>query len=157
MRVMSTDKKSHITKTSERCLNDSVREGNKIYLEACLQQRRHFSPFVISVDELLGVEAEATLKIIASHSQPPHNKVSATKLIDVWIRPEQDYYHFDAVHTPVHLGIQGAYTQDQCETPTVKRWHRTKPFPVGTPKKTTHGKKPRNFIKRYFRPDGPRR
>ena len=38
-----------------------------MYLEACLQQRRHFSPFVASVDGLLGVEAKATLKRLASH------------------------------------------------------------------------------------------
>ena len=34
----------------------------KIYLEACLQKRPHFSPFVASVDGLLGVEAKAILK-----------------------------------------------------------------------------------------------
>ena len=33
-----------------------------MYLESCLQQRRHFSPFVTSVDGLLEVEATATLK-----------------------------------------------------------------------------------------------
>ena len=38
-----------------------------MYLEACLQQRRHFSSFGASVDGLLGVEATATLKRIASH------------------------------------------------------------------------------------------
>ena len=37
-----------------------------MYLEACLQQRRHFSPFVASVDGLLGVETTATLKSVAS-------------------------------------------------------------------------------------------
>ena len=37
-----------------------------MYMEACLQQRRYFSPFVASVDRLLGVEATATLKRIAS-------------------------------------------------------------------------------------------
>ena len=37
-----------------------------MYLEACLQKRWHFSPFVSSVDGLLGVEATATLKRIAS-------------------------------------------------------------------------------------------
>ena len=37
-----------------------------MYLEACLQQRRHFSPFVASVDRLLGVEATATLKRVSS-------------------------------------------------------------------------------------------
>ena len=37
-----------------------------MYLEAYLQQCRHFSPFVASVDGMLGVEATATLKRIAS-------------------------------------------------------------------------------------------
>ena len=37
-----------------------------MYLEACLQQRRHFSPFVASVDRLLGEEATATLKRVSS-------------------------------------------------------------------------------------------
>ena len=37
-----------------------------MYLEACLQQRRHFSPFVASVDGLLGEEETATPKRLAS-------------------------------------------------------------------------------------------
>ena len=38
----------------------------RMYPEACLQQLRHFSPFVASVDGLLGVEAMATLKSLSS-------------------------------------------------------------------------------------------
>ena len=38
----------------------------KMYLEAWLQQNWHFSPFVALVDGLLGVEATATLKRLAS-------------------------------------------------------------------------------------------
>ena len=38
----------------------------KMYLESFLQQRRHFSPFVASVDVMQGVEATAILKRIAS-------------------------------------------------------------------------------------------
>ena len=37
-----------------------------MYLEACLQQDRHFSPFVASIAGILVVEASATLKRIAS-------------------------------------------------------------------------------------------
>ena len=37
-----------------------------MYLETCLQQRRKFSPFIASVDGLLGVEATDTLKRISS-------------------------------------------------------------------------------------------
>ena len=36
-----------------------------MYLEACLQHRRNFSPFVASVDGILGVGATATLKRLA--------------------------------------------------------------------------------------------
>ena len=37
-----------------------------MYLDAFLQQRRHFSSFVASVDRQLGVEATSTLNKIAS-------------------------------------------------------------------------------------------
>ena len=37
-----------------------------MYLEACLQQRQHFSTLVASVDGLLEVEAKAALERIAS-------------------------------------------------------------------------------------------
>ena len=37
-----------------------------MYLQDCLQQRRHFSPFVTSADGLLGVEETATLKRMSS-------------------------------------------------------------------------------------------
>ena len=38
----------------------------KMYLEACLQQFWHFYPFIASEEGLLGVEATATLKRLAS-------------------------------------------------------------------------------------------
>ena len=66
MRVVNTDANSYWEKSPERCLEEAERIKKKMYLEACLQQRRHFSPFVASVDGLLGVEATDTLKRIAS-------------------------------------------------------------------------------------------
>ena len=66
MRVVNTDAKSNWGRTPEKCLEEAERGKKKMYLEACLPQRRHFSPFVVSVDGLLGVEATATLKRIAS-------------------------------------------------------------------------------------------
>ena len=38
----------------------------RMYLEACLQQRCHFSPFVVSVDGLMWVEATSTFKRLYS-------------------------------------------------------------------------------------------
>ena len=42
------------------------REKKRMYLEAYLQNFRHFSPFFALMDGLLGVEATANLKIISS-------------------------------------------------------------------------------------------
>ena len=66
MHVVNTDALSYVRKTPEKCLYEAERGKKKIYLEACLQQRRHFSPFVDSVDWMLGVEATAILKRISS-------------------------------------------------------------------------------------------
>ena len=67
MPVVNTDDKSHMSKAPEKCLQEAERGKKWMYLEACLQQRRHFSPFVALVDGLLGVEVTATLKRLASH------------------------------------------------------------------------------------------
>ena len=66
MRVVNTDALSYVRKSPENCLHEAKRGKKKMYLEACLQQRRHFSPFFALVDGLLGVEAMDTLKKIAS-------------------------------------------------------------------------------------------
>ena len=66
MRVMKTNSLTHRTKDPARFLNEAERGEKRMYLEACLQQPRHLSPFFASVNGLLGVEATATLKRLAS-------------------------------------------------------------------------------------------
>ena len=66
MRAANTNAKSYWEKSPERYLEEAERGKKKMYLEACLQQRRHFSPFIASADGILGVEAMATLKRISS-------------------------------------------------------------------------------------------
>ena len=66
MCVVKTGTKYHSRKTPEECLQEAERGKKRMYLEACLQQRRHFSPFAASVGGLLGVEARETLKMITS-------------------------------------------------------------------------------------------
>ena len=66
MHVVNTDALTHRTKDPEKCLHKAVQGKKKMYLEACLKQRRHFSHFFALVDGLLGVEATATLKRLAS-------------------------------------------------------------------------------------------
>jgi hypothetical protein len=41
-------------------------EKKKKYHGACLEQRRHFSPFVVSTDGLIGKEAKAVLQKLSS-------------------------------------------------------------------------------------------
>ena len=65
MCVVNTDAKSYWDKSPEKCLEEAEKSKKNMYLERCLQQRRYFSPFVASVDGLLGVEAMATLKRIS--------------------------------------------------------------------------------------------
>ena len=66
MRVVNTDTLTHRTKDPVKCLHEAERGKERMYLEACLQQRQHFSPYIASVNGLLGTEAMATLKRLAS-------------------------------------------------------------------------------------------
>ena len=66
MGVVNTYAKYHSSNTPEKCLQEAERAKKKLYLEACLQKHRNFSPFFTSVDGILGVEAAATLKRIPS-------------------------------------------------------------------------------------------
>ena len=66
MRFVNTDTQSHRKKDPDMCLQEAERGKKRMYLEACLQKRRHFSPFVALVDGLLGVEVTETLKRLAS-------------------------------------------------------------------------------------------
>ena len=44
-----------------------LRRQRKKYIDDCLEQCWHFTPFVVSVGGILGVKAEATLKLISRH------------------------------------------------------------------------------------------
>ena len=66
MRVAKTDAENHTVKISEKCLQEEERGKKWMYLEACLHQCNNFSPFVDSVDRLLGVETTTTTKTISS-------------------------------------------------------------------------------------------
>ena len=61
-----SDAVSYKSKTPEKCLETAKRKKKRNYINTCLNGHRHFTPFFILVDGLLGFEAEATLKGIAS-------------------------------------------------------------------------------------------
>ena len=64
--MFDVDAKYHSAKTPDNCLQEAERGKKRMYLEACLKQRSHFTPFVASVDGLLEVEGTETLKRLAS-------------------------------------------------------------------------------------------
>eukprot|EP00957_Ditylum_brightwellii_P097022 7388363-Ditylum_brightwellii.AAC.1 len=57
VRITDTDAKSHILHPLETLLAVQEKEKKGKYLNACLEQNRHFSPFVVSVDGMLVKEA----------------------------------------------------------------------------------------------------
>jgi hypothetical protein len=65
--VTNTDVKSYCKRPPDKVLESGEQIKKKKYLKVCLEQRRHFStPFVCSVDGLLGREASTFAKCLAS-------------------------------------------------------------------------------------------
>ena len=99
---MNTDAKSHLAKPPEKCLQEAERSKKQMYLEACLQQRRHFSPYFASGNGLLVVEAMDTLKRItvcmATKWWKPYSRTKVTSRVglpSLWCGP-----HIDASRVP---------------------------------------------------------
>jgi hypothetical protein len=65
VRVVDTDAKSYSSRAPEKVLKSAEKVKKNKYLEHCLQQQRAFTPFIISVDGLLGYEAKILLKRLA--------------------------------------------------------------------------------------------
>jgi hypothetical protein len=55
----------------------TYREKKRKYLKSCLEQRRHFTPFVVSTDGLIGKEAKTFLKklLLAEKWEKPYSVV----------------------------------------------------------------------------------
>ena len=66
VRVTDTDAKSNLSKDPAKVLEAHEKKKKKKYLEACLEQRRTFTPFVVSTDGLIGKEAKTLLKKLST-------------------------------------------------------------------------------------------
>jgi hypothetical protein len=79
VRITDVDAKSNRSKDSDKVLSAHGREKKKKYLGTCLEQRRHFSPFVVSTDGLLGKEAKILLRklsaMLAEKWEKPYSEV----------------------------------------------------------------------------------
>jgi hypothetical protein len=65
VRVTDTDAKSYCLRNLHKVLAQQERKKKRKYLNACLEQHKHFTPFVVSTDGLLGCEAAELLKRLA--------------------------------------------------------------------------------------------
>ena len=101
-----------------------------MYLEACVQKSRHFSPFFFLGGWNAGHGGNRNPE---KDSQLPGHQVAETLLEYVQVRQEYNSHHFGARHTPVHTGIQGAVASDQCTAATVGRRRWAKHIEVSTP------------------------
>ena len=64
--VVNTDAVSYRSKTPDKCLKTSERENKNKYPRSCINNCRHSTLFVTSVESYLRLESETMLKRIAS-------------------------------------------------------------------------------------------
>jgi hypothetical protein len=62
VRITDTIAKSYASRDPKKILQSQEKEKKKKYLDRCLLQRQAFTPFVVSVDGLIGYEASNLLK-----------------------------------------------------------------------------------------------
>jgi hypothetical protein len=72
VRMTDTDAPSYRNREPVKVLESQEREKKKKYLQPCLDQRRHFSPFVVSTDGMLGKEATTLLKKLSARIAEKH-------------------------------------------------------------------------------------
>ena len=64
-RVTDTDQPTYLGTSPEKVLHSQEKVKKKHYLKLCLEQRRHFTPYVVCASGMLGREAQEVNKRIA--------------------------------------------------------------------------------------------
>jgi len=75
VRVCDVNQPSYLARKPTSILKTAENDKKRKYLAACLEQRRHFTPFVVSCEGLFGKEASFFMKRLGK------------KLADKWRRP----------------------------------------------------------------------
>ncbi len=91
VRVTDTDAKSYCKRAPAKVLESQEKEKKRKYLEPCLENRRHFTPFVCSVDGLLGREAKTFAKRLAA------------KLAAKWQQPYSPMCEYITAHLSIAI------------------------------------------------------
>ena len=66
IRIINLGAGSYLCMTLEKALAKAEKEKKNLYLQACLERRRTFTPMVYSVDRMPGAEVLAAHKILAA-------------------------------------------------------------------------------------------
>ena len=66
IRIVNLDAGSYLRMTPEKALAKAEKEKKDLYLQACLERRRTFTPMVYYADGILGAEALAAQKRLAA-------------------------------------------------------------------------------------------
>ena len=66
IRIVNLDAGSYLHMTPEKALAKAEKEKEDLYLQACLDSRRTFTPMVYSADGIPGAEALAAKKMLAA-------------------------------------------------------------------------------------------
>ena len=119
MRFVNTDAVSYQSNTRKKCLQTADHEKKKKYLHACLNECLHFTTFVDLVDSLLGVEAELTLKRIASRLTQKWKELYSRTFI--YVKSRMAITIVRATHRCI-WGGQGSGVLYQLDLPPVERW-----------------------------------
>lgn len=79
VRVTDTDPSIYKKQSSEKVLIAQENEKKKKYIGVCLNNQRDFTPFVVSVDGLLGPESKGLLRRISSNLSSKWDQNSTLK------------------------------------------------------------------------------
>ena len=66
IRIVNLDASSYLRMTPEKAIAKAEKEKKDLYLQACLERRRTFTPMVYSADGIPGAEALASQKRLAA-------------------------------------------------------------------------------------------
>ena len=69
VKITDVNQPSYINRCPKKVLETAENNKKSKYLEDCLEQRRDFTPFIASVDGLLGKEAQMLLKKISKYME----------------------------------------------------------------------------------------
>jgi hypothetical protein len=102
-----------------KVLETHEREKKKKYLEPCLEQRRHFTPFVVSTDGLIGKEAKTLLKKLSARLAEKTRKQYSQ--VCGFVNARMSIAIVRATHLCLPTGFSHPFSSDQPTTPVGRR------------------------------------